>query len=163
MAARAVSTSTTSRRSADYDARGWLWSPGYFAGEVRTDCPLTLIAATEAWHTVLALSPDDALTFEGERRRRLVGMAAAPVQMGFAAELALAADAFVITPVGRIADGARARAEGDEVRTVIAGYHWFTDWGRDTMISLEGFTYRPGGRSRHAGSCAPSLTTCATD
>ena len=127
-----------------YDARGWLWSPGYFAGEVRTDCPLTLIAATEAWHTVLALSPDDALTFEGERRRRLVGMAAAPVQMGFAAELALAADAFVITPVGRIADGARARAEGDEVRTVIAGYHWFTDWGRDTMISLEGLTLSAG-------------------
>src|SRR5271169_1508730 len=60
-----------------YDARGWLWSPGYFAGEIRKDTPLTLIAATEAWHTVLALSPDDALTFEGERRRRLVGMAAA--------------------------------------------------------------------------------------
>jgi predicted glycogen debranching enzyme len=127
-----------------YDSRGWLWSPGYFAGEVRKDCPLTLIAATEAWHTVLALSPDDALTFEGERRRRLVGMAAAPAQIGFAAELVLAADTFVITPVGRIADGARARAEGDEVRTVIAGYHWFTDWGRDTIISLEGLTLSTG-------------------
>src|SRR4029077_2866737 len=123
-----------------YDSRGWLWSPGYFAGEIRKDCPLTLIAATEAWHTVLALSPDDALTFEGERRRRLVGMAAAPARIGFAAELVLAADTFVITPVGRIADGARARAEGDEVRTVIAGHHWFTDWGRDTMTSLEGLT-----------------------
>jgi predicted glycogen debranching enzyme len=127
-----------------YESRGWLWSPGFFTGEVRKDCPLTLIAATEAWHTVLALSPDDALTFEGERRRRLVGMAAAPVRIGFAAELVLAADAFVITPVGRIADGARARAEGDEVRTVIAGYHWFTDWGRDTMISLEGLTLATG-------------------
>ena len=71
-----------------YDSRGWLWTPGYFTGEVRKDCPLTLIAATEPWHTVLALSPDDALTFEGERRRRLVGMAAAPAQTGFAAELA---------------------------------------------------------------------------
>ena len=126
-----------------YDSRGWLWSPGYFAGEIRKDCPLTLIAATEAWHTVLALSPGDALNFEGERRRRLVGMAA-PAGTGFAAELALAADTFVITPVGRIADGARARAEGDEVRTVIAGYHWFTDWGRDTMISLEGLTLATG-------------------
>jgi predicted glycogen debranching enzyme len=127
-----------------YDSRGWLWSPGYFAGEIRKGYPLTLIAATEAWHTVLALSPDDALTFEGERRRRLVGMAAGPVQVGFAAELVLAADTFVITPVGRIADGARARAEGDEIRTVIAGYHWFTDWGRDTMISLEGLTLATG-------------------
>ncbi len=127
-----------------YDSRGWLWSPGYFGGEVRKDCPLTLIAATEPWHTVLALSPDDALTFEGERRRRLVGMSAKTAQIGFAAELVLAADAFVITPVGRIADGARARAEGDEVRTVIAGYHWFTDWGRDTMISLDGLTLSTG-------------------
>jgi predicted glycogen debranching enzyme len=127
-----------------YDSRGWLWSPGYFVGEVRRDCPLTLIAATEPWHTVLALSPDDALIFEGERLRRLVGLAAEPAQIGFAGELVLAAETFVITPVGRIADGARARAEGDEIRTVIAGYHWFTDWGRDTMISLEGLTLATG-------------------
>src|SRR5207248_170797 len=38
----------------------------------------------------------------------------------------------------------RARAQGDEVRTIIAGYHWFTDWGRDTMISLEGLTLVTG-------------------
>ena len=56
----------------------------------------------------------------------------------------LAADSFIITPVGRVADIARAHAEGDEVRTVIAGYHWFTDWGRDTMISLEGLTLVTG-------------------
>jgi predicted glycogen debranching enzyme len=93
---------------------------------------------------VLALSPDDALAFEGERCRRLLAMAPAPARIGLAAELVLAADAFVITPVGRIADGARARAEGDEIRTVTAGYHWFTDWGRDTMISLEGLTLSTG-------------------
>ena len=45
---------------------------------------------------------------------------------------------------------ARARAAGDEVRTVIAGYHWFTDWGRDTMISLEGLTLTTG-RAAEAG------------
>ncbi|MGC2660430.1 MAG: amylo-alpha-1,6-glucosidase [Bryobacteraceae bacterium] len=28
--------------------------------------------------------------------------------------------------------------------TVIAGYHWFTDWGRDTMISLPGLTLTTG-------------------
>jgi predicted glycogen debranching enzyme len=33
---------------------------------------------------------------------------------------------------------------------VIAGYHWFTDWGRDTMISLEGLTLCTG-REREAG------------
>jgi predicted glycogen debranching enzyme len=127
-----------------YDSKGWLWSPGYFAGPVSNDCPLTFVAATEPWNTVLALTQEDALAFEGERRRRLVNTAAAPVQSGFGAELVLAADTFVITPVGRIADVARARAEGDEIRTVIAGYHWFTDWGRDTMISLEGLTLSTG-------------------
>ena len=127
-----------------YDARGWMWSPGYFAGELRKDCPLTLIAATEPWHTVMALKPEDAFTFECERRRRLLALADAPARSGAAGELVLAADAFVIAPAGRIADAARARAEGDEVRTVIAGYHWFTDWGRDTMISLEGLTLATG-------------------
>jgi len=56
----------------------------------------------------------------------------------------LAADQFIITPAGRVEDAARAHAAGDEVRTVIAGYHWFTDWGRDTMISLEGLTLTTG-------------------
>ena len=36
------------------------------------------------------------------------------------------------------------RILGDEKFTVIAGYHWFTDWGRDTMISLEGLTLATG-------------------
>ena len=62
----------------------------------------------------------------------------------------LAADQFIITPAGRVEEAARARAMGDEVRTVIAGYHWFTDWGRDTMISLEGLTLCTG-RQREAG------------
>ena len=58
----------------------------------------------------------------------------------------------------------RARAPpATRCARVIAGYHWFTDWGRDTMISLEGLTlaHRPP-RARPATSCAPSRTTCAT-
>ena len=69
---------------------------------------------------------------------------------GVAAELVFAADQFVITPAGRAEEEARAHASGDEVRTVIAGYHWFTDWGRDTMISLEGLTITTG-RTLEAG------------
>jgi len=38
---------------------------------------------------------------------------------------------------------ARALTRGSE-RTVIAGYHWFTDWGRDSMIGLPGLAMRPG-------------------
>jgi predicted glycogen debranching enzyme len=127
-----------------YDGRGSLWSPGYFTVELQPDCIATLIAATEPWHTVEALHPDAARQFETERRRRLVAMAPPAAREGLAAELVLAADSFIITPVGRVADIVRAHAEGDEMRTVIAGYHWFTDWGRDAMISLEGLTLATG-------------------
>ncbi len=46
--------------------------------------------------------------------------------------------------MGRLRDAVRAQAAGDQVRSVIAGYHWFADWGRDTMISLEGLTLVTG-------------------
>ncbi|HEY5339844.1 MAG TPA: amylo-alpha-1,6-glucosidase [Candidatus Aquilonibacter sp.] len=48
--------------------------------------------------------------------------------------LVLAADAFVVQ---RTIGGARGS-------TVIAGYHWFGDWGRDTMIALPGLTLATG-------------------
>ncbi len=44
--------------------------------------------------------------------------------------LTLAADQFIV-------------ARGDQ-KTVIAGYHWFADWGRDTMIALPGLTLTTG-------------------
>lgn len=50
-------------------------------------------------------------------------------------QLALAADQFIV-----------ARASVAEVtgHTIIAGYPWFTDWGRDTMIALPGLTLCTG-------------------
>src|SRR5690606_15080013 len=42
-------------------------------------------------------------------------------------------------------------AGGSVLRTIYAGYHWFGDWGRDTMISLEGLTLSTG-RYREAGA-----------
>src|SRR5207248_801888 len=78
------------------------------------------------------------------RRRRLVSCADPCLREDFPAGLVLAADQFIIAPAGRTEDAARARAVGDEVRSIIAGYHWFTDWGRDTMISLEGLTLVTG-------------------
>src|SRR5262249_1170684 len=44
--------------------------------------------------------------------------------------LSTAADQFIV-----------ARERG---QTVIAGYHWFADWGRDTMIALPGLTLATG-------------------
>src|SRR5207244_13115498 len=45
-------------------------------------------------------------------------------------DLALAADQFIVK-------------RGD-LKTIIAGYHWFSDWGRDTMIALPGLTLVTG-------------------
>jgi predicted glycogen debranching enzyme len=136
--------------SRGYDARGDLYSPGYFRVDLARDHDATLVVSTEAWETIEALSAEEALAAEHARREALLDKVPAVAREGVAAELVLAADQFVITPAGRIEEAARARAEGDEVRTVIAGYHWFTDWGRDTMISLEGLALSTG-RALEAG------------
>ena len=133
-----------------YECSGELWSPGYLRLTLRPDAPGTLVASTEPWDTIEALDPDELPRAEERRRRRLIESAKRVPVTGMAAELVLAADQFIITPAGRVEEAARARAFGDEVRTIIAGYHWFTDWGRDTMISLEGLTISTG-RQREAG------------
>jgi predicted glycogen debranching enzyme len=130
--------------SRGYESAGDLWSPGYFRVWLRPDAGATIVASTEPWEAIQALSPDGALAAERQRRERLLLAAPEVAREGTAAELVLAADQFIIEPAGRVEDAARAQAAGDEVRTVIAGYHWFTDWGRDTMISLEGLTLSTG-------------------
>ena len=127
-------------RSRGYASVGSLYSPGYFRGDLRPGSDVTLVASTESWERIHALPPTDAAEAERERRRRLVAIAGCAGEDPLGAELVLAADQFIVTPAGRAEEAARARAAGEEVRTVIAGYHWFTDWGRDTMISLEGLT-----------------------
>jgi predicted glycogen debranching enzyme len=131
-----------------YEASGDLWTPGYFRLRLAAGQSGTLVASTEAWETIVALSPADLPTAERNRRSRLIENAG--VTDRIAQELVLAADQFIITPAGRVEEAARARAFGDEVRTVVAGYHWFTDWGRDTMISLEGLALCTR-RQREAG------------
>jgi predicted glycogen debranching enzyme len=49
--------------------------------------------------------------------------------------LVLAADQFIVE---------RPSPNEPEGKTVMAGYHWFGDWGRDTMISLPGLTLATG-------------------
>ena len=61
-----------------------------------------------------------------EKSRREKIAASATGAEPFAKQLALAADQFLAR-----------RASG---HTVIAGYPWFTDWGRDTMIAFPGLT-----------------------
>ncbi len=131
-------------RRRGYIWRGDLWSPGRFSGELSPGCELTLVASTENWNVISALTPHQAWDAEHDRKRRLLTISHPGVCDETCTELVWAADQFLFTPVGRPEDTARARAAGDEIRSVIAGYHWFTDWGRDTMISLEGLTLTTG-------------------
>jgi len=62
--------------------------------------------------------------------------------------LVLAADQFLVR---------RALPEDPDGATVIAGYHWFGDWGRDTMIALPGLTLATG----RADTARKILTTFA--
>ncbi len=50
-------------------------------------------------------------------------------------QLILAADQFIVK---------RALPTNPDGRSIIAGYHWFGDWGRDTMIALPGLTLATG-------------------
>lgn len=67
-------------------------------------------------------------TRETDGRKRIV--AAAPASDEFSRLLTAAADQFIV-------------ARGQQ-KSVIAGYPWFGDWGRDTMISLPGLTLVTG-------------------
>lgn len=133
-----------------YESRGRLWSPGYFRFSLLPGDRVTLVASTEDWSVIRAFDPRFAAIAERERRSRLLALASPKIKNPEGIELALAADQFIISPAERVEDSACAKALGDEACTIIAGYHWFTDWGRDTMISLEGLTLVTG-RWREAG------------
>jgi predicted glycogen debranching enzyme len=123
-----------------YDFAGTLWSPGYFRADLAPGEELTLVAGPE----LPSASGPEALEAELTRRKRLLDKAPDVARHGLGAEMVLAADQFLIAPATRPAEGA-------EAVTVIAGYPWFTDWGRDTMISLEGLTLGTGRHREAAG------------
>ena len=94
---------------------------------------------------VLSVEPEPALDGEQWQRRRaheaeaLLAWRKAQPAAGDAPpwieQLVLAADQFVVS---------RPLAEDPGGRSVSAGYHWFGDWGRDTMIALPGLTLATG-------------------
>ena len=149
-------------KSRGYEYEGKLWSPGVIHIELKPGEECGIVASVEPWSVVTALPYADASAAEAERRARLLGIAGADSADDFYRQLVLAADQFLIQPHTRVADEARLRAAGDEPRTVIAGYHWFTDWGRDTMISLEGLTLVTG-RQREAGNLVRTFASYIRD
>ncbi|HLV80263.1 MAG TPA: glycogen debranching enzyme N-terminal domain-containing protein, partial [Chthonomonadaceae bacterium] len=112
-------------RERGLDWREDLYAPGHFQATLPPGDSLTLIATIER----AAPTPEQARNAFLKRQQALLDRAQAADD--YARALVLAADAFVI-------EGAKAGASGPKRSTLIAGYHWFSDWGRDTMISLPG-------------------------
>ena len=100
------------------DTEDW-WSPG--------ECVFTLTpgSAAELLFTTEPLeSADVTQVVEGERRKRAECLASVPPEDLLTQKLWTASRAYLVQ-------------RGDR-QTVIAGYPWFADWGRDTFLSLPG-------------------------
>ena len=102
-----------------------LFCPAALTFDLSRNASPAVIASTERVDAADAVALRDA---ELERRGKIV--AAAPSGDEFVSALFQAADQFLV----------KRGAES----TVIAGYHWFSDWGRDTMISLPGLALATG-------------------
>jgi glycogen debranching enzyme len=132
------------------------WTPGFFRVEITADEHAALMASAEPWETAAAVTSLAALEAERARRLRLLEKAGMAADDPLGAELVLAADQFIVAPARRYARaalaadaalGAAGAPAAPEARAVIAGYHWLTEWGRDTMVALEGVALVTG---RHA-------------
>lgn len=98
--------------------------------------PFTLVFSTETHDEPLTTrSIVASLQRNDARQRDLLARSRITDAPEWVEQLVLAADQFIVRrKAGDNADG----------RSVIAGYHWFSDWGRDTMISLPGLTLTTG-------------------
>ncbi|RKH60878.1 amylo-alpha-1,6-glucosidase [Corallococcus aberystwythensis] len=133
-----------------YDFTEVQHSPGYFSATLKSGSTLAFGLTTEKPVHLLERKPAEVFERELLRQQRLLEQAPEHARTSVPARLVLAADQFIIDPP-RPADAAWARSMGLDARSVIAGYPWFTDWGRDTMISLDGLTLATG-RYREAAA-----------
>ncbi len=131
------------------DWREDLYCPGHFLLGLSPGQSVTLVGTIENEFQ----APEDSWRELLKRQQYLI--AAAGAKDDYACALALAADAFVIeqetfgqrVPARSSSSNANsppASHHSPSRSTIIAGYHWFSDWGRDTMISLPGLCVSTG-------------------
>ncbi|MES1220781.1 MAG: amylo-alpha-1,6-glucosidase, partial [Bacteroidota bacterium] len=102
-----------------------LFTPGKFSIELKEGDSLGIVISTD---NPGAKNAEELLITESIRRQSLLE---GQPENEILKQLLLAADQFIVK-------------RGEDLKTVIAGYHWFTDWGRDTMISLPGLCLSTG-------------------
>jgi predicted glycogen debranching enzyme len=110
-----------------------------FEGILRPHEPLVFAASVEESANPEIAALERRRTYEADlieawAKGRPDGGTKAP---GWVRQTVLAADQFIV-------DRQVLEVPGGKGKTVIAGYHWFADWGRDTMISLPGLTLCTG-------------------
>jgi predicted glycogen debranching enzyme len=127
------------------DALEDLWVPGSFSARLEVGTPFFFTATAETGEPAAG---DEVLA---SLLARAGGLLAALPQSApaWVQALAIASDQFIVRR-GELGGGhgGEGRTAGS---TVIAGYPWFADWGRDTMIALPGLTTTLGRFDSAAG------------
>jgi predicted glycogen debranching enzyme len=119
-------------RGLDYEED--LFNHGLFSVDLKDGDALHIVVSTKNPN---GKNPDT--LFENEKNRKLSLLMGVPGDL--LRQLILAADQFI---VNREWPDDHDGSQPEAFKTVIAGYHWFTDWGRDTMISLPGLCLQTG-------------------
>jgi predicted glycogen debranching enzyme len=111
---------------------------GLFRTKLKVGSSVTFVATTESGAALdgavaRAESADrEAKLLESWRAENDKSAAESP---SWLPQLVLAADQFIVK---------RSLPQHPDGRSIIAGYHWFGDWGRDTMIALPGLNLATG-------------------
>src|SRR5262245_2327851 len=111
---------------------GDLFAPGLFVARLEPGQSVALVYSTEEGADLDAAAT---LTAAQQRQQTLLSRAGVEQADPVVQQLVLAADQFLVS---------RPLPDDPGGRSVIAGYHWFNDWGRDTMISLPGLALATG-------------------
>jgi len=105
-----------------------LFSPGWLTVPLSPGEDAFVVLSTERR---AAESGAELLAAELARRQGVVARCRLSGRSPEVDELIAAADSFLVR-------------RGSGVGSILAGYHWFGDWGRDTMIALPGLTLTTG-------------------
>jgi predicted glycogen debranching enzyme len=115
-----------------------LASPGVLRFEL-SEGPAEWVMAAEGHEAALGATASGAVgALRGSERARRFGLGV----------LGRAADAYVVR-----------RGSG---KTIVAGYPWFTDWGRDTFIAMRGLCFA-NGRLEEAGEILEEWAGCVSE
>ncbi len=106
------------------------FNPGYFESKLEMGTSRFFIAASTGDISSLTLEQVDELYTREINRQNLLALNSKLTEP-FALKLLKGTDSLVV----------KNPSSGEN--TVIAGYHWYSDWGRDTMISLPGLLLIP--------------------